>query len=78
MVINGVDLEADADGGISVTASAYGGDTRVVYEVAGGGPHVVTVMANATSPEPLETPAPAPGWRTSRSTSPASKSGSAW
>ncbi|MBW1685563.1 MAG: electron transfer flavoprotein subunit alpha/FixB family protein [Deltaproteobacteria bacterium] len=60
VVINGVDLEADADGGIRITASAYGGDTRVVYELAAGGPHVVAVMANATSPEPLETPAPAP------------------
>ena len=60
VVINGVDLEADAEGGIQITATAYGGDTRVVYQLAGVGPHVVTVMANATSPEPLETPAPAP------------------
>ena len=73
MVINGVDLAADADGGISITASAYGGDTRVVYELAGGGPHVVTGTGHATSPEPLETPAPPPRWRTSRSISRASK-----
>ncbi len=50
VVINGVDLEADADGGIRITASAYGGDTRVVYELAGGALRVVTVMNNVSSP----------------------------
>jgi electron transfer flavoprotein alpha subunit len=35
-------------------ASAYGGDTRVVYELAEGGSCIVAVMANATQPQPLE------------------------
>jgi electron transfer flavoprotein alpha subunit len=54
VVMNGVDLEADADGRLRITASAYGGDTRVVYELAEGGSCIVAVMANATQPQPLE------------------------
>ncbi len=60
VVMNGVDVEADADGQLRVTASAYGGDTRAVYEVAGAGPCVVGVLPNATPPEPLEGAAAAP------------------
>lgn len=51
VVINGIELEAE-DGRLRVTASAYGGDTRAVYELAGDGPHIVTLMPNATLAEP--------------------------
>jgi electron transfer flavoprotein alpha subunit len=60
VVVNGVDIEASGDGPLQVVASAYGGDTRAVYQLADGGPHVVAVAANALSPEPLESPAAAP------------------
>jgi electron transfer flavoprotein alpha subunit len=54
VVMNGVDLQVEPDGRFRVTASAYGGDTRVVYEVTGPAPCIVGVMANAIVPEPLE------------------------
>ncbi len=52
VVMNGVDVEAGADGPLRVTAAAYGGDTRVVYEFAGEGPCLVALLANAVLPEP--------------------------
>jgi electron transfer flavoprotein alpha subunit len=60
VVMNGVDVEADGDARIRVTASAYGGDTRVVYEIGGAGCPVVAVLANAVSADPLEATAPTP------------------
>ena len=36
---------------LQVTATAFGGDTRVVYEVAGEGPYVIAFAVNATVPE---------------------------
>jgi electron transfer flavoprotein alpha subunit len=52
VVMNGTDLEIGGEGRVRVTASAYGGDTRVVYELAAAPPYVVAVGANAVQPEP--------------------------
>ncbi|MFN8544449.1 MAG: electron transfer flavoprotein subunit alpha/FixB family protein [Candidatus Binatia bacterium] len=54
VVMNAVGVDVGAAGQLLVTASAYGGDTRVVYEVGGSGPHVLGVMANALRPEPCD------------------------
>ncbi len=51
VVMNALGLES-ADGALVVTASAYGGDTRAVYELSADGPHVIAMMPNATTPEP--------------------------
>ena len=48
VVMNGVDVEAD--GTLRVTAAAYGGDTRVTYEVSLGAPCIVS-LGEATTPE---------------------------
>jgi electron transfer flavoprotein alpha subunit len=53
VVMNGVAAEPAGDG-LAITASAYGGDTRVVYEVAGGGCPVLAFIANAAIPAPGE------------------------
>lgn len=53
IVSNGLDMEVE-EGTIHVTASAHGGDTRAVYELAGDGPHIVTVMPNAILAQPAE------------------------
>jgi len=50
VVMNGVDVEAD--GTLRVTAAAYGGDTRVTYEVSLGAPCIVSLAGNAVLPEP--------------------------
>jgi electron transfer flavoprotein alpha subunit len=63
VVMNGVDLEIEADGRLQVTASAYGGDTRVVYELAGDRSCIVAVMPNAVPPEPIEDAGPDPAVR---------------
>jgi electron transfer flavoprotein alpha subunit len=52
VVMNGIGIEVGAGGRLKVTASAYGGDTRVVYELAGAPPYVVALAANAVEPEP--------------------------
>ena len=52
VVMNAVDIEAAGDGPLQVTASAYGGDTRVVYEIAAAGCPVITFIANAVVPDP--------------------------
>jgi len=52
--MNGVDLTLDSDGGLEATASAYGGDTRVVYQLAGAPSYVVALAANALLPEPAD------------------------
>jgi electron transfer flavoprotein alpha subunit len=49
--MNGVDIDVGEEGRLQITASAYGGDTRVVYELSGVASCVVSVLANAVSPE---------------------------
>jgi electron transfer flavoprotein alpha subunit len=49
VVMNGISIEALGQN-FQVTASAYGGDTRVLYEVGGGS--VLSFIANAVVPEP--------------------------
>ena len=56
VVTQAVDVEADATGGLRISASAYGGDTRVVYELTGAPSCVVTLIASAVLPEPAESP----------------------
>jgi len=51
VVMNGAAIEVDGGGKLSVTASAYGGDTRAVYEIAADRGCVVSVLANAVLPE---------------------------
>lgn len=53
VVMNAIDIEPRGDG-IVVTATAYGGDTRVEYQVAGMA--VVGVVADALLPEPAASP----------------------
>jgi len=53
VVMNGVDLAAEG-GALKVTAAAYGGDTRQVYQLAGEGPHVIAIAANAVVPNSPE------------------------
>jgi len=55
VVMNGVAVTADG-GTLAVTASAYGGDTRVVYELAGAGRYVVGVSTSALVAEPAASP----------------------
>jgi electron transfer flavoprotein alpha subunit len=50
VVMNASGIAVDA-GKLSVTASAYGGDTRVVYEIAADRACVASVLANAVLPE---------------------------
>jgi electron transfer flavoprotein alpha subunit len=59
-VMNGVDVAAEADGRLRVTAAAYGGDTRVVYELAGEKSCIVALLANAVAPQPVEGAASSP------------------
>lgn len=54
VVMNAVDVVASSTGGFEVAAAAYGGDTRVVYDVAGGRPCVAALLANAVTSEPVE------------------------
>ncbi len=49
VIMNAVDLAHDG-GKLCVTAAAYGGDTRAVYELAGEGTQFVSVTANAVTP----------------------------
>ena len=53
VAMNAMDLEIGADGQLCVTASAYGGDTRVVYELTGA-PAIAAMSPNAIVPEPLD------------------------
>lgn len=55
VAMNTVDLEVDGDKQVRVTASAYGGDTRAVYELSGASA-VLSVSANATVPAPVDGP----------------------
>ena len=58
VVMNTVDVGASggsgASGGFQVTAAAYGGDTRIVYDVSGDRPCVVALLPNAVPPQPVE------------------------
>jgi hypothetical protein len=54
VVMNGVTIEGGGDAPVQVTASAYGGDTRIVYELAGGATPVVCFIANAAVPATAE------------------------
>jgi electron transfer flavoprotein alpha subunit len=54
VVMNAAAVVADANGRLEVTASAYGGDTRAVYELGADRPCIVSVLANAVLPEPIE------------------------
>ncbi len=51
VVMNCVSAGPDGDG-LSVTATAYGGDTRAVYAVKGGGTPILSFIANAVVPSP--------------------------
>jgi len=51
VLTNAVAVEL-AGGALRVTASAYGGDLRSVYELDGPGPHLLTVMPSALRAEP--------------------------
>lgn len=46
-LMNAVGVEPSADGHLRVTATAYGGDTRAVYELAAGGAPVLGVSPSA-------------------------------
>lgn len=50
VIMNGVDLAVEGDK-LRVTAAAYGGDTRAIYELSGEGTQVVSITANAVTPE---------------------------
>lgn len=56
VIMNGVELEAPKEGPIRITASAYGGDTRVVYEFAPSETSLVALQANAALPEATDVP----------------------
>jgi len=51
VVMNGLGVTAEG-GALAVTASAYGGDTRVVYALGGAGRFVVGVTTSALGVEP--------------------------
>ena len=53
VVMNTVGIEVE-NGDVRVTASAYGGDTRVVYALAGAPTYILSVNANAVVPQPGE------------------------
>jgi electron transfer flavoprotein alpha subunit len=60
VVMNAVGVGVAEDGRLEITASAYGGDTRVVYQPSGVGSCVISVLANAVlaDPHPGEAPPP--------------------
>jgi electron transfer flavoprotein alpha subunit len=58
VVMNGLGVDVEA-GALQVTASAYGGDTRVVYALGGTGRFIVGVSTSALGVEPAAHPATA-------------------
>jgi len=56
--MNGVAVGVE-NGGVTVTASAYGGDTRVVYALEGAGRCIVGIATGALACEPAAHPATA-------------------
>ncbi len=63
VLMNGVDISVGESGGLQATASAYGGDTQMVYELSGAASYVVALSANALLPEPAEGGPTQPGCR---------------
>jgi electron transfer flavoprotein alpha subunit len=59
VAMNAMDLEVGSGGQLCVTASAYGGDTRVVYELIGA-PVIAALSPNAVVPEPLDAASASP------------------
>lgn len=59
VVMNCVDVEVEGER-LDVTAAAFGGDTRMVYELDGTDLGIVALLANAIAPEPVPDPGPAP------------------
>lgn len=51
VVMNAVELDVDGAGRLRVTAAAYGGDTRAVYEMRGT-PAIVAIAPQAVAPQP--------------------------
>jgi len=64
VVMNTVDVAVGADDALEATASAYGGDTRVVYQLSGAPSYVVALSPNALSPEPAANGPTSPECRT--------------
>jgi len=52
VVMNALDVARAEGGALQVTASAYGGDTRVAYDLVGDGAFVVGVNTSVLLPEP--------------------------
>lgn len=52
VVMNALDVARGDGGALQVTASAYGGDTRVTYDLVGDGAFVVGVNTSVLLPEP--------------------------
>ncbi len=55
IVMNGIDVEVE-NGVLRVTATAYGGDTHALYEIAGDGTALVCVSTTALRAEPAPEP----------------------
>lgn len=51
IVMNVLDAGSDGNGGLRVTASAFGGDTHAEYLVSGKAPVILCLMPNAVNPE---------------------------
>ena len=64
VVMNGVDVSVGDGGGLEATASAYGGDTRVVYALSGAPAYVVALNTTALLAEPAEAGPTSPECRT--------------
>lgn len=56
VVMNGLSVDVLEDGGLGVTASAYGGDTRATYVFGDRRPCIVSVMPNTLKPQPAAAP----------------------
>ncbi|MFQ5667756.1 MAG: electron transfer flavoprotein subunit alpha/FixB family protein [Candidatus Binatia bacterium] len=56
VVMNAVDLGVDGSGTLTVTASAYGGNTRVVYALARAQPCVIGALGEVLVAEPARVP----------------------
>ena len=54
VVMNGVDVTVGDGGALEATASAYGGDTRMIYALSGASAYVVALNTTALLPEPIE------------------------
>jgi len=59
VVMNALTLEVGEGGSLSVTTSAFGGDTRTVYDLAAGFTHVVSLLDNLCEPTPSNSEAAA-------------------